>query len=572
MPRKDLIQIRRGTSTQWATANPILADAEIGHDTTINKHKVGDGSKRWLELQFTDVDKADRANLPVNVKDYGAVGDGAADDTDALQLAIDTAYDNRTYQVFLPAGTYRTTRPLLAKVRYKAGWWPGEATSLIGEQKASTIIKKDGNGTLSGVSTEVNGVDATIILFTQNAQSGSGGKGTGAKLVELSIENTSTDANSMAVTGVACQRMEVAKLNITGHKGMIFDDAFSNKFDNIVFRVDEDALVIETGTSNRLGSLYAPQALNPYKIHSSYTTMDAVYADDAKGTIFRLGGQGNTATSLGTESRNAQYILSFASSSTWVVSSLYMFRQIGYPAGGYDISDCAVVYANGGCQVRIGNIGVSQQNNIAAGENSYVVAHNPAGVHNSIKISSLKYTKGSSGITLHEPMIYSNSGLGTYAAMKYDGEDGTYSVRGGRLMPFIGGRKNNDTTASSNVSDTTGLENKAIYLDNETPTTDSKGNDNSSQTAYYTGDWLMANKPAEQHAAGWTVTGKTGASVSTNSFAPIPIVLSGTTAERPTTNLYVGLSYFDTDMGANIWWDGVQWVAGTITTIDGGSV
>lgn len=40
---------------------------------------------------------------------------------------------------------------------------------------------------------------------------------------------------------------------------------------------------------------------------------------------------------------------------------------------------------------------------------------------------------------------------------------------------------------------------------------------------------------------------------------------SGTTANRPTTNLWTGRPYFDTTLGIPIWWDGTQWIdaAGT---------
>lgn len=41
---------------------------------------------------------------------------------------------------------------------------------------------------------------------------------------------------------------------------------------------------------------------------------------------------------------------------------------------------------------------------------------------------------------------------------------------------------------------------------------------------------------------------------------------SGTTAQRPTKNLYVGLVYFDTTLGLPIWYDGTEWVDATGTS------
>mgnify|MGYP003394103925 CR=1 FL=1 len=35
---------------------------------------------------------------------------------------------------------------------------------------------------------------------------------------------------------------------------------------------------------------------------------------------------------------------------------------------------------------------------------------------------------------------------------------------------------------------------------------------------------------------------------------------SGTTAQRPTQNLYVGKTYFDTTLGIPIWYSGAIWV------------
>lgn len=50
MPRRDLIQVRRGTAAQWATANPVLAAGEIGEATDTGVLKAGNGADPWLSL------------------------------------------------------------------------------------------------------------------------------------------------------------------------------------------------------------------------------------------------------------------------------------------------------------------------------------------------------------------------------------------------------------------------------------------------------------------------------------------------------------------------------------------
>ena len=42
---------------------------------------------------------------------------------------------------------------------------------------------------------------------------------------------------------------------------------------------------------------------------------------------------------------------------------------------------------------------------------------------------------------------------------------------------------------------------------------------------------------------------------------------TGTTAKRPTARRFIGQRYFDTDLGYPIWWDGVNWVDATGTTV-----
>lgn len=46
------IQIRRGTASQWTSANPTLAAGEQGYETDTGKMKIGNGSTAWNSLAY----------------------------------------------------------------------------------------------------------------------------------------------------------------------------------------------------------------------------------------------------------------------------------------------------------------------------------------------------------------------------------------------------------------------------------------------------------------------------------------------------------------------------------------
>jgi hypothetical protein len=46
------IQIRRGTASQWTSANPTLAAGEFGYESDTNKFKIGTGSTAWNSLGY----------------------------------------------------------------------------------------------------------------------------------------------------------------------------------------------------------------------------------------------------------------------------------------------------------------------------------------------------------------------------------------------------------------------------------------------------------------------------------------------------------------------------------------
>jgi hypothetical protein len=46
------IQVRRGSSSNWTTTNPVLSEGEIGFETNTGKFKIGNGSSAWSALDY----------------------------------------------------------------------------------------------------------------------------------------------------------------------------------------------------------------------------------------------------------------------------------------------------------------------------------------------------------------------------------------------------------------------------------------------------------------------------------------------------------------------------------------
>jgi hypothetical protein len=46
------IQFRRGTASAWTSANPTLAEGEMGIETDTDQFKIGDGLTVWTSLGY----------------------------------------------------------------------------------------------------------------------------------------------------------------------------------------------------------------------------------------------------------------------------------------------------------------------------------------------------------------------------------------------------------------------------------------------------------------------------------------------------------------------------------------
>lgn len=57
------IQLRRDTAANWTSANPTLAQGEVGFEYDTAKIKIGDGITAWNLLSYFDKDNVGLSNV-----------------------------------------------------------------------------------------------------------------------------------------------------------------------------------------------------------------------------------------------------------------------------------------------------------------------------------------------------------------------------------------------------------------------------------------------------------------------------------------------------------------------------
>lgn len=154
------MQQRRGTASQWTTANPVLAAGEIGFETDTSKFKIGDGSSAWSTLPyFTNLDAivagapgaldtlnelaaalGDDANFATTVTNSLAAKAGVLSKTDSEWTA---------YTTDIPVGTvaYNSTNDQVKIGMGDQSW--SELSHLITSEALSTAISDVSAGILA---------------------------------------------------------------------------------------------------------------------------------------------------------------------------------------------------------------------------------------------------------------------------------------------------------------------------------------------------------------------------------------------------------------------------------------
>jgi hypothetical protein len=88
-------QVRRGSASQWTSANPTLAAGEFGFESDTGKFKIGTGSTAWASLAYASLTSSDIPELSQDAIDSAlTAGTGITktynDGANTLTLAVDT--------------------------------------------------------------------------------------------------------------------------------------------------------------------------------------------------------------------------------------------------------------------------------------------------------------------------------------------------------------------------------------------------------------------------------------------------------------------------------------------------
>lgn len=276
-----------------------------------------------------------KARDVLNVKDFGAKGDGSTDDTAAIQAAIDYAVAAGRRSVYFPAGTYIVTSPLHAQVETgtttvggstKSRYTYGMGLTLRGEQVGKTVLRKTGQATYTiPANNNINGgstVDTTLFF--------GGTEGTGLYVSDLSIENASTgECYAIYATRARCV---LERLNVCTNSHGIYLYGWLNNLTDIIITAKEKGLWVANATSTVCNKVFVAGCNNPYYLVSThYSTLISCCADNCTGNIWTLKGS-ITMLGCGSESKGADRYIDLLDDTRVDAHGLYLY-DLEAPSG-----------------------------------------------------------------------------------------------------------------------------------------------------------------------------------------------------------------------------------------------
>lgn len=247
------IQLRKGTSTEWSSANPTLAIAEVGVETNTGLFKIGNGTSNWNSLPYSSTNWSSLIGTPVGLV--------------SSSLQIGTVSGSFTGSL-LGTSSLATTASFAISASYVSGaasTWDTITNKPTGLVSSSTQVNY----------TALQNIPSGIVSSSSQINTGSfSGSFTGSMLGTSSWANNSI-SSSIAGNAVLLNNINSATFARTGSNTfsgiqVIADSTNSTAFNN-------GALIISGGVGiakdvNISGSLTVNGLLTAISMSTQYVT------------------------------------------------------------------------------------------------------------------------------------------------------------------------------------------------------------------------------------------------------------------------------------------------------------
>jgi Pectate lyase superfamily protein len=269
----------------------------------------------------------------INVKDYGAIGDGT-DATTAIQFCLDKAAASKG-TVYLPNGGYPVSKPL-------------EIASFVtfyGESMRGVVITKN------SATTGIGGFNSVIILKKSSDSYNS----------YSTIRNMFIGSDVKIDCGILCEQgsayLNMSNLYIYNVKtGFASNDSFLTNFSSSIISEVDTGIKILAGTSLVASDIYCSLAEVGFWIGAmTYTTFNSCAADGISNVSYKFtNSRGITLNSCGSE------VLKNTCSSVFQANNSFININAPFVVFDDSIMDKAVCHATNNSRVLMNNLCLQQ--------------------------------------------------------------------------------------------------------------------------------------------------------------------------------------------------------------------
>jgi hypothetical protein len=189
------IQMRRGTTSEWNSADPILNEGEIGYNSTLTSFKIGDGESLWSELDYY------QAAADITPNEIGAIAsteknaaDGVAglDGNKNVITALSVVFEGATANDF---ETLLTVTEPASDITLSL---PNSTDTLVGRATTDTLTNKTLTSPVVGTSLTTASTSFDLLNTTATTVNFAGAAST---LSIGAVTSTTTINDSLIVTG-----------------------------------------------------------------------------------------------------------------------------------------------------------------------------------------------------------------------------------------------------------------------------------------------------------------------------------------------------------------------------------